>query len=83
MINRRPILFPIFYLHFLSEGARKKMNVEQQLQSIYENDSTLTTLCIGHDQIGDEKAKYLAEALKVNTTLTTLDMTNNGIGDFV
>jgi hypothetical protein len=40
----------------------------------------LTTLDIGSKNIGDNGAKYLSEALKVNQCLTKLDIDGNNIG---
>ena len=41
----------------------------------------MTTLDLGRNAIGDEGAKTIAEALKVNTFLTTLNLGHNAIGD--
>jgi Ran GTPase-activating protein (RanGAP) involved in mRNA processing and transport len=37
-------------------------------------------LDLSYNSIGDDGAKALAEALKTNSTLTTLDLQNNSIG---
>ncbi|CAF2145545.1 unnamed protein product [Rotaria magnacalcarata] len=39
------------------------------------------TLDLNSNNIGDEGTVYLAEALKINTTLTTLALNNNRIYD--
>jgi hypothetical protein len=36
---------------------------------------------LGENDIGDEGAKYVAEALKVNTSLTEITLYDNNIGD--
>ncbi|CAF4839605.1 unnamed protein product, partial [Rotaria sp. Silwood1] len=45
------------------------------------NNTTLTTLYLENNQIGDKGAQYLAEGLPKNITLLTLDLENNQIGD--
>ena len=50
------------------------------LRRMSENDPTLTQWSVRH-QIGDAGAAALAEALKVNKSLTTLDFSQNSIGD--
>jgi hypothetical protein len=42
--------------------------------------STLTTLYLGSNNIGDDGAKAMAEALTTNSTLTTLYLRSNNIG---
>jgi len=42
--------------------------------------STLTTLNLKGNKIGDNGVQTLSEALKTNSTLTTLDVFNNNIG---
>ncbi|KAI8602835.1 hypothetical protein EDD21DRAFT_413601, partial [Dissophora ornata] len=42
--------------------------------------TTLTTLNLRYNSIGNEGALALLEALKTNTTLTTLDLRINSIG---
>jgi len=41
----------------------------------------VTTLALGGNSIGDEGAKAIAEALKVNAVVTTLALGNNNIGN--
>ena len=41
--------------------------------------SVITTLDLGQNGIGDRGAKALAEAIKLNTTLTRLDLSGNAI----
>ncbi|KAH7054921.1 hypothetical protein BKA57DRAFT_434545 [Linnemannia elongata] len=43
--------------------------------------STLTTLYLYNNSIGDNGAQALSEALKTNSTLTTLDLYKSLIGD--
>jgi hypothetical protein len=45
------------------------------LKRIRENDPTLTSISLGYNQISDAGAKDLAEALKVNKTLTSMTFT--------
>ena len=45
------------------------------------HNTTITTLGLSHNGIGDEGATALGVALHHNTTLTTLDLSHNGIGD--
>ena len=41
----------------------------------------MTTLNLGYNSIGDDGAKAIAEALKVNPVLTKLDLRYNNMGD--
>jgi len=50
------------------------------LDRIKKNDPTLIELKISNYKIGDKGAIELAEALKVNTKLKTIDISNNEIG---
>ncbi|KAK5797292.1 hypothetical protein F5H01DRAFT_385237 [Linnemannia elongata] len=43
--------------------------------------STLTTLDLKRNKIGDNGARALSEALKTNSTLTTLNLESNNIGN--
>ncbi|KAG0344254.1 hypothetical protein BG004_004611, partial [Podila humilis] len=43
--------------------------------------STLATLNLESNSIGDNGAQALGEALKTNSTLITLELQNNSIGD--
>ncbi|KAG0375797.1 hypothetical protein BGX24_008647 [Mortierella sp. AD032] len=52
-----------------------------RLAEALKTNSTLTTLDLKHNSIGDNGAKTLAEALKTNSTLTTLYLQGNSIGD--
>jgi Ran GTPase-activating protein (RanGAP) involved in mRNA processing and transport len=54
---------------------------EDILQRLCDNDTTLTQLDLGHNQISVEGAKALAGALEQNTTLIQLDLWDNQIGD--
>merc|ERR1712129_466891 len=46
-----------------------------------EKNSTLTTLQLGYNSIGDQGAERLAAALEKNGTLMTLQLDDNSIGD--
>ena len=52
---------------------------EEALIRLRNNDSTLTQLDLGHNQINAAGAKALALALEKNTTLTQLDLWHNQI----
>ena len=43
--------------------------------------TSLTSLDLSENSIGDEGASSLSEALRVNTSLTSLDLSENSIGD--
>ena len=43
--------------------------------------TSLTSLNLAHNSIGDEGASSLSEALRVNTSLTSLNLAHNSIGD--
>ncbi|KAF9933676.1 hypothetical protein BGZ67_004171 [Mortierella alpina] len=60
-----------------AQGKEKITDLAETLKT----NSTLTTLDLRSNAIGDSGAKALGEALKTNSTLTTLDLTNNSIGD--
>ena len=49
------------------------------LDALNRNDPHMTCICLS--QIGDEGAKYIAEALTKNSTLTHLYLSYNQIGD--
>ncbi|KAF9176758.1 hypothetical protein BGZ50_009716 [Haplosporangium sp. Z 11] len=51
------------------------------LADALKTNSTLTTLDLRNNSIGDNGAQALSEALKINSTLTTLDLSANSIGD--
>jgi len=51
------------------------------IERLTQNDITLITLNIGHNNIGVAGAQAIAEALEGNTTLTTLDISYNNIDD--
>jgi hypothetical protein len=53
------------------------------LEKVHNNDTTLISLDLGLNQIGDAGAKDLSDALKYNTTLTFIDLCRNEIGDAV
>jgi len=57
-----------------SQGARA---IAEMLKSPF---CSLTTLHLGDNRVGDSGAKWLAEALKVNSVLTTLELRHNNVG---
>ncbi|KJE97699.1 hypothetical protein CAOG_07803 [Capsaspora owczarzaki ATCC 30864] len=57
-------------------------NMNQRQRQLYDQVKNESGgLSLERRQIGDEEAKAIAEALKVNKTLTYLDLHNNQIGD--
>ena len=46
--------------------------MEKSVKRLKANDPNLTSLNLNFNSIGDDGAKAIAEALKVNTVLTTL-----------
>ncbi|CAF3599181.1 unnamed protein product [Rotaria socialis] len=75
---------------FISQNRKKqKMNLNNRnlndsdmkiLVDILKESTTLTTLYLGENQIGQYGARHIAEALKTNRTLTTLGLEQNQIG---
>ena len=57
------------------------MTLEDVIKKLNEIDPPLTRLILVDDEIGDEGATALAEALKVNKTLEFLFLYHNRIGD--
>ncbi|CAO3568632.1 unnamed protein product, partial [Mortierella alpina] len=51
------------------------------LSEVLKTNSTLTTLKLESNKIGDDGAQALAEALKTNKTVATLNLRSNSIGD--
>ena len=51
------------------------------LQRLRTNDTTLTTLTLGYRGLGETFSVAIAGALERNTTLTTLNLWNNGVLD--
>ena len=43
--------------------------------------TSLTSINLGHNNIGDEGGKAIEEALRVNTSLTWIGLSHNNIGD--
>ncbi|KAF9578686.1 hypothetical protein BGW38_005403, partial [Lunasporangiospora selenospora] len=52
------------------------------LTKVLRTNSTLTTLDLYKNKIGDNEAMVLAEALEINSTLVTLNLNENDIGDY-
>ena len=46
--------------------------MEENLRRLRENDTTLTKLNISRNNLGPEGARHLADALRVNKTLTNI-----------
>ena len=56
-------------------------NIDQEIiQRLRDNDPSLTRLHLSNNQIGDEGARALADALRTNTSLTELYLQANQIG---
>ncbi|MDC0857663.1 hypothetical protein OAP83_02990, partial [Rickettsiales bacterium] len=63
------------------EGFKtSKPDFHKQLLQVFDNDSTLSTLGLWNNQIGDEGAQALANALQTNSSLSALNLRNNQIG---
>ena len=58
-----------------------KTELDGYIQRMRENDTTLQELYLRDNNIGDEGAKALAEALKENTTLTWLCLWGNDLDE--
>ena len=67
--------------HKMKAETLEKLNT--YIQSLKDKDPNLTKLNISNNNIGDEEAKTIAEALGEggNTTLTSLDISDNDIQD--
>ena len=61
--------------------AASHNRLDEAILGLSHNDTTLTTLFLRNNQVGDEEAWWLAEALATNSTLTTLDLRMNQVGD--
>src|SRR3989338_7250322 len=61
--------------------AASHNRLDEAILGLSHNDTTLTTLFLRNNQVGDEEAGWLAEALATNSTLTTLDLRMNQVGD--
>lgn len=57
------------------------INVNQQIESIRNNDPSFTDPQLHGMDLGDAEAKYLAVALRGNRTLTGIGLQNNQISD--
>ncbi|KAG9061306.1 hypothetical protein KI688_007284 [Linnemannia hyalina] len=66
-----------FELAALSIGGKEFGRLAETLKT----NSTLTTLNLRDNSIGDNGAQALSAALKINSTLTILDLGHNSIGD--
>ena len=60
---------------------KEETELEKSVKRLKANDPSLTELDLRSNSIGDDGAKAIAEALKVNTVLTTLNLDRNSIGD--
>src|SRR3989338_8396920 len=77
---------PLFYFlhwlfppHLIMSASNNKL--DETIRSLSRNDATLTALYLCSNEVGDEGAGRLAEALTTNSTLTTLDLEENRVGD--
>ena len=57
------------------------MRHDEVLRRLRSNDTTLTTLDLVNNCLGEVGGAAVAGALERNTTLTTLDLWNNGVRD--
>ena len=57
------------------------MQQDEVLKRLRSNDTTLTTLSLAGNNLGEVGAAAVAGALQRNTTLTTLNLGYNGLGD--
>ena len=60
--------------------AATNSKLDEAIRRLSRNDATLTTLDLYGNQVGDEGAGRLAEALATNSTLTSLNVRWNGVG---
>jgi len=73
----------------ISKGVRTYIFLEskninsQQIKHLAEalRSSSVTTLDIGHNKVGDEGVRYLAASLRSSSTLTDLCINGNHVGD--
>eukprot|EP00043_Microstomoeca_roanoka_P020574 m.251435 g.251435 ORF g.251435 m.251435 type:complete len:1015 (-) comp17184_c2_seq10:447-3491(-) len=66
--------------HHLAAAAQCRKEVKEKIRTVFENSCEDTLSLIG-DKIGDTGCRALADALKSNTTLTSLDLSCNKIED--
>jgi hypothetical protein len=59
-----------------SFGWKKETELEKSVKRLKANDPSLNELNLYYNSIGDDGAKAIAEALKDNAVLTTLDLRN-------
>ena len=64
-----------------SNTIKQTSPFQQQIERLKRNDTTLTSIDLGGNDIGDEGTKSLSEALAHNSTLTTINLESNNIGD--
>ncbi|CAF1118922.1 unnamed protein product [Adineta steineri] len=60
--------------------ALKNLRRAQHLADALKNNTTLITLNLNYNKIGDKGAQYLADSLRNNTTFTTLTLSYNQLG---
>src|SRR3989338_6644607 len=81
------VLFFFVYTHslpfFLSLPTMAATNdkLDDAIFGLSHNVATLTSLNLSSNQLGDEGAGRLAEALAFNSTLTNLNLKSNNVGD--
>ena len=69
-------------LECIDESRREQSNVHEKLARVFGSGLEKTSLpFLWHSNIGDAGAASLAEAMKVNTTLTQLALYSHNIGD--
>ncbi|KAF8566979.1 hypothetical protein P879_04065 [Paragonimus westermani] len=68
-------------LRYCNLGPNEAKHIATRLGSITSANSRLLSLDLSGNQLKDEGAIYLAEALRTNRTLLTLSLSNNKIGD--
>ena len=72
--------------HYVDNLEKLKILWEKAQLTLYNKQLSLynsyfySTINLGYDDIGAEGAKYVAEALKVNTSLTEIRLYSNNIG---
>ena len=65
----------------LGQGTYSAASITALVEALKVNGGVLTNLVLRHNNIGDEGAKALAAALRVNEVLTSIDLRNNSLGD--
>ena len=74
-LDRVELGFPLWFFARLSKQSFSTLCLALRVNT------SLTSLHLGKNSIGDKGASSLSEALRVNTSLTTLNLSCNSIGD--